>query len=193
MNSVGTKELDTKRLLLRRFTEQDAPDMFRNWANDPEVTRYLRWQPHTGVEATADLLAAWAKNYGDPNYYHWAIVLKENSQAIGSVGILEVSCGDESGEIGYCLGRAWWGQGLMTEALSAVEAFAFEQVGFNRLEAFHSVNNPGSGRVMQKCGMQFEGTARQKYRASAGAQDCRMYAVLKEDWFSGERPNPAKK
>lgn len=188
MNFVETKELNTGRLVLRRFTVQDAPDMFQNWANDPEVTKYLRWQPHASMEVTANLLAEWVKNYNDPNYYHWAIVLRESGKVIGSIGILDPSCSDQRGEIGYCIGKAWWGQGLMTEALLAVEDFAFEDVGFNRLEAFHSVNNPASGKVMQKGGMRFEGTARQKYVANAGVQDCSMYAVLKEDWAVRKRP-----
>lgn len=188
MNSIGTKGLDTGRIILRRFTVQDASDMFQNWASDPEVTKYLRWRPHPSMEATASLLAEWVKSYSDPNYYQWAIELHENGKVIGSIGILDPSCSDASGEIGYCMGKAWWGQGLMTEALTAVEAFAFEEVGFNRLEAFHSVNNPASGRVMQKGGMRFEGTARQKYVANTGAQDCSMYAVLKEDWTALKQP-----
>lgn len=73
----------------------------------------------------------------------------------------------------------------MTEALRAVLAFAFDRADFHRVEACHSVRNPASGRVMQKAGMTFEGTARQKYKANCGFQDCRLYAALRKD--SGNR------
>lgn len=180
MKHIGTQTIETERLYLRRFTVDDAQDMYRNWACDPEVTKYLRWQPHESVEETAGLLRIWTGQYENLNYYHWAIALKENNMAIGSIGILEVSDLDESGEIGYCLGREWWGKGLMTEAARGVISFGFNQIGLNRLEAFHSVNNPASGRVMQKAGMLFEGMARQKYKCGLGFQDCNMYSILKD-------------
>lgn len=181
MNSIGTQTVETQRLILRRFTEDDAQNMYDNWACDPEVTKYLRWAPHQSVEVTSGLLKSWVALYKEPNYYHWAIVLKENDMPIGSIGILDVSELDDSGEIGYCMGKNWWGQGLMTEAAKAVIDFAFKKAGFHRLEAYHSVNNPASGRVMQKAGMTREGVSRQKYKCAMGYQDCVLYAILQQD------------
>lgn len=182
MNTIGTQLMITKRLVLRRFTVDDAKDMYENWAKDSEVTKYLRWPPHTNVDVSRGLLSQWVASYADLSYYSWAIALKENNIAIGSIGIMEVSKVDQSGEIGYCMGKSWWGKGLMTEALKAVLQFSFEEVGFNRLEAVHSINNPASGRVMQKAGMTFEGIARQKYKANLGFQDCKIYSVLKQEY-----------
>ena len=182
MKNIGTQEIITARLVLRRFTINDANDMFRNWANDSEVTKYLRWQPHANVEISRTLLREWTDSYIDPAYYSWAITLKNDHTVIGSIGIMDVRQIDESGEIGYCIGKAWWGRGLMTEALKAVISFGFEQAGFNRLEAGHSIHNPASGSVMQKAGMTFEGVARQMYLGNTGFQDCKVYSILKEDY-----------
>lgn len=183
MKHVGTKTIQTERLLLRQFTIDDAEAMYENWAKDPEVTKFLRWQPHANLEVTRALLRDWVSSYEDPSYYSWMIVLKDGNVPIGSIGILDVSEIDESAEIGYCMGKAWWGKGLMTEALKAVLQFGFAEVGFNRLEAYHSVNNPASGRVMQKAGMTFEGIAKQKYSTNLGFHDCNLYAVLKQEYL----------
>ncbi|MDF2631895.1 MAG: GCN5-related N-acetyltransferase [Caproiciproducens sp.] len=182
MNNIGTQEIVTERLILRQFTVDDAKDMYENWAKDSEVTKYLRWPPHTNVDVSRGLLRQWAASYTGLSYYSWAIVLRENNMAIGSIGIMAVGETDESGEIGYCMGKNWWGKGFMTEALKAILRFSFEEVGFNRLEASHSVNNPASGRVMQKAGMKFEGIARQKYKANLGFQDCKIYSILKQEY-----------
>ena len=72
----GTEMLETERLILRRFTIDDADDMFNNWANDPEVTKYLTWLPHGKVDITRNLLESWIKEYGDLENYNWTIVLK---------------------------------------------------------------------------------------------------------------------
>lgn len=182
MKNIGTQEIVTERLILRRFTENDAENMFHNWANDPEVTKYLRWPPHSDVEVSRKLIRQWISEYVNLDKYEWAIALKENNAVIGSIGIFGVSEVDESAEIGYCIGRAWWAKGIMTEALKAVIVFGMEQVGFNRLEADHSIHNPASGRVMQKAGMTFEGIARQKYKCTLGFQDCKLYSILKDEY-----------
>ncbi len=180
MIGAGTQTIETERLILREFTLDDVGAMFRNWTQDPDVTRFLRWAPHSDEQVTTDLVKKWMAQYGDSDYYHWVIALKESNMPIGSIGILNVSVLDESGEIGYAVGKPWWGQGYTAEATKTVIAFAFEQVGFHRLEAYHSVNNPASGRVMQKCGMTLEGRLRHKYKCSEGFQDCDLYAILNE-------------
>lgn len=181
MNHLGTSTLTTERLILRRFTAEDASAMFENWANDPEVTRYMRWKPHESIETTQALLADWVDYYEDPEYYHWSITLREGGELVGSIALLELREQDESAEVGYCVGRAYWGNGYVTEALRAVLRHGLREVGLNRIEACHAQKNPASGRVMQKAGMTHEGTARQKYRANEGFQDCELYGILRED------------
>ena len=88
----------------------------------------------------------------------------------------------DSIQIGYCLGRKFWGRGIMTEALGAVIDFAFNVLGAQRVEARHDVNNPASGAVMRKCGMQLEGRLRQKLCNKGRYADVDIYAILKSDY-----------
>ena len=77
MQHLGTKRLETQRLILRPFTMDDAPAMFANWASESEVTKYLTWPTHTGVDVSEKVLVDWVGHYGEPDYYQWAIVPKD--------------------------------------------------------------------------------------------------------------------
>ena len=91
MRHAGTQEIETPRLLLRRLLPSDAPMMYANWASDPEVTRYLRWEPHKSPAETRELLAAWALLYPNGDYYQWAIVEKSTGQVFGSISVFTSS------------------------------------------------------------------------------------------------------
>ena len=91
MRHAGTQTIETERLLLRPLTPEDAPMMYANWANDPDVTRWLRWEPHKNVDETRELLAAWALLYPNGDYYQWAIVEKSTRQVFGSIGVFTSS------------------------------------------------------------------------------------------------------
>ena len=87
MRHAGTQTIETERLLLRPLTPEDAPMMYANWANDPDVTRWLRWEPHKNVDETRELLAAWALLYPNGDYYEWGIVEKATGQLFGTIGV----------------------------------------------------------------------------------------------------------
>lgn len=176
----GTQTIETPRLILRKARMEDAEPMFRNWANDAEVTKYLTWPPHEDIEATRKLLSSWVDNYQRDDYYQWMIVLKEAGEPIGSIMANTVGRA-QSAHIGYCIGKAWWHQGIMTETLKAVMDFLFDEVGYHRVEAMHDPNNPNSGAVMRKCGMQYEGTLRQADRSNQGICDACYYGLLKSE------------
>ena len=176
----GTKTLETTRLILRQAQTEDAQPMFRNWANDPEVTRYLTWSPHENMEITRRVIESWVECYEKDDYYHWMIVLRETGEPIGS--ILASTMGRaQSAHIGYCLGRKWWHQGYMSETLNAVMNFLFDEVGYHRIESLHDPNNPNSGAVMRKCGMKYEGTLRMADRNNQGICDACYYGLLKQE------------
>lgn len=176
----GTVTIETPRLILRKAQVADADAMFRNWANDSEVTKYLTWPPHGNIEVTEKVLASWVESYQQDDYYQWMIVLKEIGEPIGSIMASTVGRA-QSAHIGYCIGKAWWHQGIMSEALKAVMDFLFDEVGFHRVEAMHDSNNPHSGGVMKKCGMQYEGTLRQADRNNQGICDTSYYGLLKSE------------
>ena len=177
----GTQTIETSRLILRRAIREDAEAMFRNWASDPEVTKYLTWPPHENVEVTQNLLERWTTEYEKDDYYHWMIVLKEIGEPIGSLLVTTVGRA-QSAHIGYCIGQKWWHKGIMHEAVQAVIKYLFEEVGYHRVEAMHDPNNPNSGRVMRKCGMKYEGTTHASDRNNQGICDADHYAILRSDW-----------
>ena len=177
----GTQTIETPRLLLRRAVREDAAAMFRNWASDEEVTRFLTWPTHKTVEITCAILDTWVKNYEKDDFYLWLIVPKELGEPIGSISVVNHRDDIGEAEIGYCIGKKWWHQGIVTEALTAVMAYLFDEVGMNRIEAKHDVNNPHSGGVMKKCGMRFEGIARQSDRNNQGICDLATYGILRSD------------
>lgn len=179
---MGTQRLETGRLILRRYTVEDAQAMFENWASDPEVTRYLTWPTHAGPDVTRRLLENWATRYADPAIYHWGLELKDGGALIGDISAVRVNEGNRSAELGWCMGRRWWGNGYMPEAARAVLGYFFNTVGFNRVCAAHDVENPKSGRVMQKIGMRQEGVARQEGVNNRGLVDLVHYAILAEDF-----------
>ena len=174
--------IETERLILRRFIIEDAQDMYQNWASDPEVTKFLSWPVHQSVDVSKKVIANWINSYSEPDNYQWAITLKLSDQAvIGSIGVVHKSDDIGKVEIGYCIGRKWWHQGITSEALKALIDFFINEVGINRVEAIHDPNNPNSGKVMSKCGMKYEGTMRQSHRNNQGICDSVWYAILASD------------
>jgi len=183
MNHRGTQRLETKRLILRRFVSEDAGAMYRNWASDDQVTKYLTWPTHPSIEVSKSVMGKWVNSYPDNKFYQWAIVLKENGdEPVGSISAVDMNEDISMVHIGYCIGRAWWHQGITSEAMKAVMAFFFEEVGVNRIEARHDPRNPNSGKVMAKCGMKYEGTLRSSDRNNQGISDACYYALLKSEW-----------
>jgi [ribosomal protein S5]-alanine N-acetyltransferase len=185
---LGTIRIETKRLVLRRFTIDDATAMYENWAKDPDVTKFLTWAPHENVAASQAILTEWIPLYENPEQYHWAIALKENpDNPIGSIGAVRFDPQLNQVHIGYCIGRAWWNRGITSEALAALIEFFFERVGMNRVDSRHDPNNPNSGLVMEKCGMACEGRHRQADISNQGICDTKWYGILADDYFEGSK------
>lgn len=182
LNHTGTIILETESLVLRRFTNDDTLAVYNNWTSDSEVSKYMRWEHHKNIEETKAKINDWLKRYSNNNFYQWAIALKGSDEPIGAIGLFVVNEGDLCGDFGYSISRKYWGRGIASEALKAVLKFAFETIGFNRIESYHSINNPASGKVMLKAGMKLEGLARQKYKSNVGFEDSYMYSILKEDY-----------
>lgn len=178
----GTQTIETARLILRQAHREDARPMFRNWASDAEVTKFLSWPTHEFPGTSGAVLDVWIREYEKPEHYLWMIELKELGEPIGTISAVRLNEAVGSVEIGYCIGRPWWHRGIMTEALEAVIRFFFVSVGMNRVEAKHDPNNPHSGGVMKKCGMRYEGTSRSSDRNNRGICDAAHYAILRGDW-----------
>ena len=191
MKHCGTQELETGRLLLRRLSIDDSDMMFNNWANDPRVTQYLRWNAHRTWGETAELLNEWEKHYSDPAFYQWGIVERRSEVLVGSISLfpaLELRTGwhlntdrlGEPWEVGYALGHKWWDRGYMTEALFAVRDYWFDTVGASWLAAIHDNENIASGAVLQKAGFVYDHDVTDR-KFDGTTVPCRAYHLLKEE------------
>lgn len=186
MNYLGTVRLETDRLVLRRFTADDASLMFENWASDPLVAQYVTWLAHESPAVSQQVIADWVAGYEQPKQYEWAIETKDTGEVIGSIGAVPRDDLSQM-HVGYVLGRPWWRQGYATEALTEVIRFLLAEVGANRIEAVHDPRNPNSGKVMQKAGMKYEGTLRQSMLSNKGELvDAVYYAILADDMVAGD-------
>ncbi|MBQ5977682.1 MAG: GNAT family N-acetyltransferase [Oscillospiraceae bacterium] len=152
------KELETERLLLRKVRREDAQRIFDCWASDPEVTRYLTWQPHASVAMTKAVMDRWLADYDKPDTYRYGIELRETGELIGMIDVVGYHHGNPV--IGYCSGRAYWGNGYMTEALKALCAALFE-AGYSMIRIEAVRENIGSNRVIQKAGFRFANSREQ--------------------------------
>lgn len=180
MNHLGTKVLETERLVLRPFKESDVEDMYHNWANNDNVTRYLTWPTHTSKDITKSVVDLWVSNNEDTKNYQWCIEWKENSQAIGSFGIVHMEEELSAVEVGYCIGEGYWNRGITSEAFQEVIKFLFEEVECNRISARYDVCNPNSGKVMKKSGLLYEGTLLEAGKNNMGICDVGVYGITRK-------------
>lgn len=158
MNNKGTVVLNTKRLTLRPFKVEEYEKIFNNYCCDSRVAKYVTWYPHKDFNETKQLVTNWVSQYNDLEFYNWQIVLKENQEPIGSIAIVNINKDLKQMELGYCLAYDQWNKGLVTEGVSEVIKFLFDEVCVNSVIARHDSRNIGSGKVMQKCNMQYIGT-----------------------------------
>jgi ribosomal-protein-alanine N-acetyltransferase len=183
MKSLGTKKIETPRLILRQFQIDDLDSMYLNCYHDEEVWKWTNYQK---VESKDDVLIkakqftkAWL-SYSNLNRYSWAIEIKNinDGKAVGRVFGSQVDLEKETLVLSYELGRRYWNQGYMTEAVNAVLRFLLDEVETKKISAWHVLNNMASGRVMQKCGMEYVGTKKGAAICNAGVFDQINYVIL---------------
>lgn len=186
MIQLGTREIQTKRLLLRRFSIEDLKDMHDGWASREECSRYFPWNPVTDIADTRRRLQSWMELYAGNDYYQWAIAFQESRKVIGVINLHNVDSDYNSAETSYILTPSCWGKGIATEALEGVLRFGFLELRLNRIYADCFVGNNASARVLQKCGMSYEGIARQCYYKNGQYIDAAQYAIL-ADGYLGQK------
>ena len=152
LSFVNNERFETKRLILRKYKIEDAQAMFDGWCSDPEVAKYVTWNPHQNVEETKILLTSWIDQYNNPDAIRYGICLKDSEMLIGSIDV--VGYRDGNPEIGYCLSKNHWNHGYMTEALEAMTKHLF-LLGFNKIVIAAATDNIASNRVIEKCGFIF--------------------------------------
>jgi ribosomal-protein-alanine N-acetyltransferase len=178
----GIQPIETERLILRRFKPSDAEYMFKNWANDSEVSKFFIRNPHSELSETEQIISEWVNAYTNNDCYNWAIELKEIGEIIGQISLVDLNEKYFSCEVAFTVGRSFWKKGISTEALKVVISYLFKEIGMNRIEGRYNTLNFASGRVMQKSGMKFEGIMRQADLNKDGEfGDLAVYSILKSD------------
>jgi RimJ/RimL family protein N-acetyltransferase len=172
--------LETERLRLRPHVMADAAAIFATYAQDPEVARYVTWRPHQSVRTVREFLQSRALARRAGTAFSWAVTLRDGGRIVGNI---EARPSDHRVELGYVLARAYWGRGLMAEAVRALTDWALAQPEVHRVWAVCDVENGASARVLEKAGMAREGLLRRwslHPGVSATPRDCWCYARVRE-------------
>ena len=186
MNLIGTKNLETDRLILRKVKKEDATYAYNNWCSSDKVSKYVIWDKHENMDVTKELYEMWESDYENLDTFRWIVELKDTHELIGTIDV----CGKkyfkyDVCEIGYCYGEKFWNKGYGTEILKRVIKYLFEEVGFEVIYANHMSNNPASGKVMEKAGMKKEGIFRGRTIDKDGIRnDLISYSINKEEYFN---------
>jgi RimJ/RimL family protein N-acetyltransferase len=178
--------LETDRLVLRRFTSEDA-DRIVELDSDPAVRRHVQLNPTSRAEAADEILPTWLSYYERyPGYGFWAAIERTSGDFIGWFHLrpgLTDPCDDEP-ELGYRLRRAAWGRGYATEGSIGLIAKAFDELGARLVWAETMTVNTASRRVMEKAGLRFVGSVHQEWPEKLPGDehgDVR-YEITREEW-----------
>lgn len=173
------ERVETKRLVLRKPLSEDAAGIFQAYAQDREVTRYLVWRPHMAVETTREFIAHCLRLWKSAKAFPYVITRKGDAELLG---MIELRPDGHRAEFGFVLARRFWGQGLMTEAVSAIVAIALAQPSIFRVAATCDVENRASARVLEKAGLSREGLLRRNIihpNISPEPRDSLLYAITR--------------
>ena len=174
--------LNTERLTLRRMLKRDAGDMYE-YSKNPEVTKYLLWEPHPDKTHTARYLGYIQSRYRSGDFYDWAVIWNENEKMIGTAGFTRFNFEARSGEVGYVLNPDYWGKGIAPEAVREVMHFGFFELDLHRIEAKYMEENTRSLAVMEKLGMKPEGVARDSMFVKGKYVSVGTCAILRDEYI----------
>jgi ribosomal-protein-alanine N-acetyltransferase len=169
--------IETDRLILRPIEEGDYGAIFE-YASDPDVARYTSWDPHKTIEDSKTLVRFIKKRYSENKPSNWAVILKTDGRLIGTCGFVSGFPQNKRAEIGFAIRRDCWSKGYTTEAVKKTIEFGFKVMELNRIEACCDVDNKASKRVLEKCGMKFEGVLRQYAFKRGSFRDVNSYSIL---------------
>ena len=182
MNLLGTKRLETERLILRKLELGDEIQVFNNWASDENTTLYVGWNPHTDINQTKEYIKECIEEEKEGKF-HWVVELKDTGELIGDIAVIEINKKHSNCEIGYSYGSKYWGKGYATEALRTVLEYLLNECEIYLVEAKHQKLNPASGRVMEKAGMKKDAVLRNRRinKITGQINDLIVYSIIKEE------------
>lgn len=173
--------IDAGRISLRRISEEDLGAFFNIFSN-AEVMRYWSTPPLADRSAAIELLREIHEGFERRALFQWGIARRTDDALMGTATLFNLDLGNRRTEIGYALGRAYWGNGYMQEALRALLAYAFEVLDLHRIEADVDPRNAASIRTLERLGFQREGFLRERWHVNGEIQDAFFYGLLRPDW-----------
>ena len=180
MNNLGTKELTSDRLILRRFREDDAKEICEGYINQEKFLYYAN-KEKISLEEEINFLRKIEEKYKNNEYYNWLITLKDNNKIIGSV-YLKTDNENESLELNYAIDDRYTNNGYMTEALNTVKNYCINDLCAKKVYGGCEINNIASKRVMEKCGFKYEKTLKDYLKLKDGYHDMYLYSfIINED------------
>lgn len=174
--------MQTDRLILRPWQESDAESLYR-YASDPDIGPIAGWPPHTSVSDSLEIIRT---VFAAPEVY--AVVLKDTNEPVGSCGIMfsnglhSANMTQREAEIGYWIGKPYWGQGLIPEAVNALLSRCFNELGLDAVWCGHYDGNVKSRRVIQKCGFKYHHTDHEVVSPLGDKRTEHFYRMTKEDY-----------
>lgn len=179
------KIIETSRLRLRELRVEDSSDMHEIFS-DPQTMKYWSDEPAKDIDGARKMVQADVDWAAKGEALVWAITNPSTEKVLGKCVLFQFSHQNQRAEFGYVLNRNYWGKGYMTETLTTIINFAFNELGLHRLEADIDTENQASLRLVEKLGFIREGLFRDRWRVYGEWQDSVMLALLKPEWTSRE-------
>ncbi len=173
--------VETERLRIRQLIEADIPALYAIFSH-PEVMRYWGSPPWASITEAEGRLARVKEGYLSEENFQWGIERKADGALLGTCSLFSFNRPSRRCELGYALGRPYWGQGYMGEALQALVAYAFETLDLNRLEADIDPRNEGSAKTLERLGFQKEGLMPERWIVAGEVSDTWFYGLLRRNW-----------
>lgn len=178
----GTKTIETERLILRRFEYTDDTAMLKYWIADEKIQSLYSEPVYSTKEEVKELLDIYIGSYEKPDYYRWAIIKKDCGECIGQIAYFLVDSKNHFAEIEYCIGSEFQCRGYATEAAKAVIAFGFDEINLHKVQICTKTINQPSKRVIEKCGLTYEGTLRDYFYMNGEYVGRHYFSILRSEY-----------
>ncbi|NCB41833.1 MAG: N-acetyltransferase [Clostridia bacterium] len=181
--NIGPEKMVTQRLIIRPYVKKDAVAIFRNWASDPLFQVPLNEPVYNHLEEVEDLVQKYIHAFETTGKYRWALATKDTDECIGLISYFLIDDKNDFAEMEYGIAREYWGQGLTLEAVEAVVQFGFEKMKLHKVQITCKEYNKASRRVIEKCGMVYEGTLRDYFNEEGKYIGRMYYSLLAQEYF----------
>ena len=182
LTHIGTKTIETERLILRRFEYADDDAMLKNWVADEKIQSLYSEPVYSTKAEVKGLLDKYIGSYEREDYYRWAVIEKASGECIGQIAYFLVDSKNHFAEIEYCIGSAFQCKGYATDATKAVIDYGFNEINLHKVQICTKTINAPSKRVIEKCGFTYEGTLRDYFYMN-GEYVGRLYlSILRSEY-----------